>query len=585
MSIEIIELRQKDSLNVMSNGVYENTLNGKTIEVNDGDVISIKNVFLDTTQQNQFTFENDVNLTIKFGMYMVDWRSDTKKKNYEDSIPSQSGEPRYLTGETYLPYKTTIGEPLDPNKYEVITEIIYNVKSGANAESAISFTFLYIDFNGVQSQITRTYPYNPPITSPFVNQTNNTIPFGDSNLQLIVEKGTFLTAPQSQQNVEDLLTELTPIELVLEPTPTIDEYAPYVFTKEVLFPSGVYSPSELSLKLGELLTTNFIASKDNKAISNVNPFLRVIRDFDNFSPNPDGTPGAIAVQTFFYNTDLTSRFQYDVQDNDWIGASQVDFNFDQESQKFQIVFIHTPQYDSDTGNQISVRYLCEGSEYPNFGKREGPVYTVGKHAGIYFNELTSNDSITGNKTTFWEDLGFDLTKLCVTPIREVKQIFDINGFVTNYNLIDGVNTTNAFIGMDTTVLKGVTTWFQRPTVPTNTDAGALISTVEATTVIDAQLSIPQIQTPFSHYLIDLNLGFVNNYTDANTIYKNISSVVSRYYSYGSYLSDQQGSINYTHKGAPLYIRSGKIRVLTADKSTDNNLSDDNTIIVQIIKSS
>ena len=125
MSIKILEFRQKDSRNVISNGYYENTLNGDVIEINEGDVVSIKNVFLDTTQENQYSFPNDVNLVIDYGVYIVDWNDDDAKQNYENSDGNKD-TPRYLTGEVYLPYKDIQGQPLDPNIYQFVQGLSYN---------------------------------------------------------------------------------------------------------------------------------------------------------------------------------------------------------------------------------------------------------------------------------------------------------------------------------------------------------------------------------------------------------------------------------------------------------------------------
>jgi hypothetical protein len=582
MSIKIIELRQKDSLNVKSNGVYENVLNGEIIEVNDGDVIAIKNVFLDTTQQNQFIFENDVNLEVQYGVYIVDWRNDQGKFAWASSIGTFP--PPYLTGESYIPYKAVQQEELDPDVFELVSGIKYNVGAQENSDD-LTFQFTYLDINEKPATFSRRYP-----EGYFEGGSSGAV-ITDKNIALIIKKNSWNATPATLALMdENLFDPNNPFDLITEP-PIVLGYEPYIFTANLVFPKGIYSPLELSIKLSEVMTNNAITFNDNLTTNPIiNPFLKSIEMFDEGAPFPDGTPGTIPSPTVFYNDSLTGSLTFQSGDKDLIGASQIDFNYDSQSEKFSIQFLHLPIYDADSGQNISVRYLRSGSQYPKGDVRQGRFYNVGKHSGIYFNSLKSFDSITNEKSTFWEDLGFNLNELCVQPISTETTLFGIEAFWTRYNLIDGKTTCNGFVGNDSIIIKAgdsgsKSLWCQLPTgVNFNNDVG-IVATTEATITIDAGESIPQIQTPFSHYLIDLNLGFANSYTDSITMYKNISSIVGRYYSYGSYLSDESGQITYTHRGNPLYIRSGKIRILTADKTEENQLGPDNTIMVQIIKNS
>jgi hypothetical protein len=600
MSIQVLELRQKDAINVQVNGVYENVLNSEVIQINQGDQISIKNVFLDTTEENQFSFPNDVNLQIGYGLYVVDWYGDNDKTNYQDS-DGNTTTPAYLTGDMYIPFKDLTGVPLDPNLFDFIQGVQYLVQpDNYNEDQNVTFTYFYKDIEGVQRTLHKTYAIEF-----FNNNLSSNKQINDTSIQLVVQKGSFdlnIGDPDSEKGNYDAWDaaglvwnpneNLFPMTTIFGNTPSVSVIQPYEFQANLVFPAGVYSAQELSLRLSEIMTNNAMTN-GTSAVNN--PFLKTLGTFDVGNPQPDyygPTPvPTIPNQVFFYNQTLTSRFGMDQTKKGnkmWIGASQIDFNFDQVSNKFQLLFSHVPIYDDDSGTNISLRYLRKGSDYPNMGDRKGNIYSVGKHSGIYFTSLESFDSKTGDRTKFWENLGFSLGNICVT--REAlgeKTLFGSTSFWYSVNLVDGVTTCNAFVGTDSVVVKNnksnVYAWLYEPSVPNDDDIG-ITSTSEATIGIDAELSVPEIQTPFSHYLVELDLGFRNTYIDSLTTYKQIASIVSRYYSYGSYLSDGgEGSIVYTHRGNPIYFKSARVRILSSDKEPDDDLGPDNTIIVQVIK--
>jgi hypothetical protein len=588
MSIKILEFRQKDSNNVVANGSYENTLNNDSIMINPGDQISIKNVFLDTTSQSQFKFDNDVILKINFGVYIVDWwdGNEGEKQNYQSFDGPPGDTDQILTGGRFIPYKEIdVSGGLDPGVFEFISQLQFFLPANIDNQNTLNLIWNYQDVNNQPQVLHKTFgpgtfrsPGGPG--SFFVN-----------NVNLIVRRNTFIDAKGNfgqyvQAGFPNAAYGEPPWQINEGPLPDqpVNLQKPYQFNVELTFPKGVYSPNELGLKLSETLTNNSFSSNSTPI---ANPFLKYASQFFSGAVEPDGTGGNIPTGGIYWvRDDLTSRFQILGGGNNsaFVGASQIDFSFDAVSQKFNIDFLHFPLLDPDNGVNISVKYMKSGSS------RNGPLYTVNKHSGIYFNSLQSFDSVTGEQLSFWENLGFDLERLCVTPVDTLRSIFppatgnaDKNLWTT-VSLQDGVNIVGGFVGLDSIVLKGKNdVWFRLPSIP-NTGDG-LTATSEATTPIDASLSVPQIQTPFSHYLIELNIGLSLDYTDQFTMYQNIASVISRYYSYGSYLSDESGAIVYTHSGQPLYIRSGKIRILTADKKLDPALGPDNTILVQIIKNS
>ncbi len=63
-----------------------------------------------------------------------------------------------------------------------------------------------------------------------------------------------------------------------------------------------------------------------------------------------------------------------------------------------------------------------------------------------------------------------------------------------------------------------------------------------------------------------------------------NGIITKYYSYGSYAyGESDAAIQYIHKGAPIQLKSVRVRLLKSDMKLDENLGDDNTIIMQVIK--
>ena len=67
--------------------------------------------------------------------------------------------------------------------------------------------------------------------------------------------------------------------------------------------------------------------------------------------------------------------------------------------------------------------------------------------------------------------------------------------------------------------------------------------------------------------------------------RNISAVVSRYYSQGSYTSmENTNELVYQHKGVPLYLQDMRVRVLNSSRELSTDIGSDNTIMVSIVRS-
>ena len=65
--------------------------------------------------------------------------------------------------------------------------------------------------------------------------------------------------------------------------------------------------------------------------------------------------------------------------------------------------------------------------------------------------------------------------------------------------------------------------------------------------------------------------------------RNMRGIIDRYYSANSYTSSQGGDISYIHYGNSFQLQSLKIRISNSDGSVIDDLGNDNTVFIKVIK--
>jgi hypothetical protein len=291
-------------------------------------------------------------------------------------------------------------------------------------------------------------------------------------------------------------------------------------------------------------------------------------------------------QTTFISDDGQISVRFPSANGLLIGSSQVALEFDANSSKFQFR-IHSDMLDATNGSAICVRYLQFNlGSTPSVPSTNTPTFIKGvaENGGIYLNSLTAKNS-SGANVDFWEGLlGFDLGAICVKSNYAGDGLYGLTGSFNLINpLVDGTHTSNGYFGLDSTIIRGASTWYNRQSVPLNQDG--LCSTIDSIVPITASKTLDVLLNKFSHYVLMTDLGFSNNNYIGTEWYRNINGVISKYFSYGSYaFGSTDTAIQYVHSGAPIFLSSIRIRLLKSDKKIDTNLGDDNTVILQIIKS-
>jgi hypothetical protein len=357
-------------------------------------------------------------------------------------------------------------------------------------------------------------------------------------------------------------------------------YQPWEFTTEITLPKGSYTATELANTISKTLSMNKLPTVDRMTSGN---FLFESNQFDETAPNPDGSPGTIPIQTpminVSYNTDGSVfdgyKFNFVAGKKMFLGSNQMALEFDSASNKFNWTYLHFPMFDATTGTNMCVRYLNTALD--------GSPLAITEGGGVYFTSLSATDSQGKFVDFFGSILGFNVNAMCVNYNAPITDIFgDTTGkYFLLDTLVPGVNITTGYMGLDSAVVKGVNTWYVGQTIP-NTQAG-ICSTIEDTETIKAVQNYNQLSDRFSHYLLQLDINFYNSFVGVDN-YRTLNAIINKYYNYGSYsYGDESGAMTYVHKGAPIFIKSIKTRVLQPNKQLDPSLGEDNTVYLSIIK--
>lgn len=559
MSNNIIELRQQDGRTI-GFGEYENMLS-KEITINDGDTVILKQAFIDTKKSStqSIIIEEDITLSLTNGLYLTDWYQAAEKTYYNIQGNSQTNP--VLDGKDYILYSA---ETFDASSlYQMVEGYKYTLNNATTIQQ-FTITYNYLDQNNQPQQYQKVFPTTGP--SQNVAYTHSFLP-----AFLVAQSGTFIYSSPTFQQLKQL--GIFPIGPELNGEPFIQQaLIPKTYTTTFTLSAGSYNPSDLA---------DIISKNLSKTNTNTNAEHKIV------SSNFLTTFGAVGAANYLYirnndnemsikpsNTATTSQLA--------VGAEQIQLAFNSQTNKFEWDYLHSPMRDNVKGQDISVRYLYQGLTSNSL-----PPIAVAKNGGIYFTDLSATVSETGKTFDFWTGkLGFDLKRLLVVP--EFKnQRSDYFGFsdvyMYNINITDGQQTTNGYYGLDSAILKNsVNAWVSFTNIPTGQNG--ITSTISDTTSIIADASLDELLDRYSHFIITSDLKFNNNVLGKD-IYKQVQSIITKYYSFeGNYTyGDSSGSIVYQHKGAPILLKSVKIRILKSDKTTDASLGDDSTIYFQIIK--
>ena len=578
-SNQVIELKEKDSINSTNNGDYSINLK-ENILLEEGDQLYIKKTFIDTvTIDSELIYlPEDVNIEMDYVVYGI---------NYQPEQVTPYPSPIKFTSVACTGWKptdpggTTYGGGLMP----IISGERYVFCDEAKvAGSGQIVTVMYIQRltnlpttdtigNGRPYQL----EYNDILGSPIVLHGNLPTKKVDPAMldlglffNIICQKDSLKFVMTNENWVLSNLDQSIPIRTDAQDITDPYSYEPMLYKHSFVIESGNYTPVEMASILSDKCQT----VQPNDKFTNVNelksPFLQSDSSLQKLYL-PTTTDQIEVLSTI---TNSIYAFQYTKPDGSeltlplWQGASQVSFSFDKFN-KFSLDYAHTPWY-STTSDSADI--ACSIQNY-FFGITPSPGigFTLTQHSGIAFTGLTPK--------SFWEGkLGFNVGEMTIFPQAGVNEA---GGDGYYYPLIDFENGKNVVTGqlIQDMLIKKSTLFYQ-----TSNLIGQEFLSDLTTPIVAPNPPFANEVNKNGYYLIEIGNKILNKFIGPNQNFNNIQSIVSTYFSLNSYtLGTSSDSIIYTHSGAPVPISSFDIRILDSNKNLAANLGNDNSIYLELIK--
>ena len=403
-----------------------------------------------------------------------------------------------------------------------------------------------------------------------------------------------------------------------------DNFTPASFHTTFNIPQGKYLPDDLCDFINNELDTTgtqssftFGTQSENQMLFNSDGIAKAYAGGD-----PDDGDFAICSEANSWTKTLPVNHPDQTAENfrglrtmrmkpgRWIGTNQVEMLFDKGDNKFYWNYLHFPIY---AGDATSTGYVS-GTD-PKLG---GYIANARKNGGIFFTKLSASTKVLQPQIRgkgevinefydFWSDkLGFKLSggknpddpDVLIPNTKTITgQVIGTTNIITavNYAIKDGQHTTTATTRLDQMINKpainDATSTKNFQIVPSNA-TGAVIPgpefplkqfiTSEINNPVKAfRPAVSGVLLDTGYYLLEINAGITNLIMDSSKTYRNISGIINRYFSLGSYTSTgMDTSLVYTHSGEPIALSDIQIRVLNPDK-TPASIGFDNTIFLEV----
>ena len=566
MDNRFIELREEEAQIKIDNGYYESVLQQKTI-INNGDSIVVNKIVIDTDSisQQSINIKEPITLQISNMLYLqkvFNNGGESTPASFNEFAPlPQSGQNFVLCNQIESAVSTDV---------KTMVNLLVSRINGDNRKDfgGLNIIIKYLNAEGNGDQMVVNIPkFNTEVgveNNILINLvfTNTTTP------EIIVSKKDI-----SKYNIKIELGPVTNIESIT--------WNPYIFNDTYLLESGQYTPLELCNTINRKIQLN--KNGNNPSDTNLvdSQFLRELQtlgdslSFIQMQQDESGAwPG---------NNEAPMIFNHDTSvTNIWVGASQMELSYNDQSNTFYWNYIHMPIYDSK-GAEI-IMYNGDNSNPDDY-----KMWINNKLGGSLFHGLTATDE-DGNYYNFWEnDLGFNLNTLLTLykTIAIVGATPADKGSVPVIKGIDSVNTTGGYINIGSAIATASPDYNIVP-VPNVSGAPVVLpqeATSENTTPINAPISIINKLYQYPYFCIELQCGYNNDVISVDGNHSNIVAMVSKYYTLNSFTyGSMTDSITYTHRGIDsLYIDSFRIRILNPDKILAQGIGDNSTVILQIVK--
>lgn len=582
---KIIQLREKYGQGL---GMGDNYINGsfssnfEEEEIAEGDTLLMKSCYLDTAESSAGKIQiasDETNFSVSFYHYIKNWTIQDKEYNLNapTTLSQPDGQDYYLcdsknvsggftkklesitmeqnmsgTGTAWWGNAGVVFEyraPSAPNPPVPTHPISYFTlkmeKIRHDPTNKITYTESSVDKNGVNLGLGFLFNSNYPFE---ISKTKNNIGNLESNAHSI--------------NCVDIGTTSTNID-----NGTIR--TPHQFTFDFVIPEGGYDPAELSRIITDKCSLLRVDGSQLDDYPMRSPFLTTNRQYAIDFPQADDN-------TFYCAEGGQNFYRYTNPNvNDYLsGTSEFGLKYDEGQDKYQFETLNIPYY---VMGQPSIEAVRKGST--------DDFFLVNKNCGIAFTQLSPPN-------VWYKKMGFD-PNICISATSVLR---NFSGTIANQRIpiiigaIEGISTTGTYKGLDTAVYKVGGT----PTsgLPNPHGARAFTSTqLEGTptsnlnqSIIYADLQVAQIQYSYAYYMIEIDLGIQQSLVSKAYNSTKIQSIIGRFYSKDSFTNAyNEGSIPYTHRGKSVKLSSARIRVLDDDGEPANDIGDNNSIFMELVK--
>ncbi len=581
---KVVQLREKMSVGMGQglnyiNGAYESRFNELTL--NEGDMVMMKSCYLDTAESSAGKIvikPNETNFSLSFYHYIMNWETSNKEYNEGGAEATPTPQP---DGKDYYLCNTKEITGGNTRKLMTITlteEYSYGVSWWGNAGLIFEYVLPQETDGTKLSYFTLNVDKIRHDPSDKITYTPSSVDKNGHNLGLgFLYNGNFpFQLSRTKNDIKDLQSNAHSINcenIAHTFTPENDgsTRTPHQFTFDFVIPQGAYDPDELARIITDKCS---VLRTDGSQLDDYpmrTPFLTSNRQFAIEFSQDSG-------DTYYVSEDGEDFFRYtDPNTNDFLsGTSQFGLKYDEGQDKYQFEILNNPFYVNGAPSLSSVQIGGGGSN---------PYFLINKNCGIAFTQMSPPN-------VWFKKMGFN-PSICVSSSSHIKSFGTL---VLNQNLpiikgaVAGVSTTGTYKGLDTAVYKtgGTPSGGVQNAHGQRTYTSAMLASTPTQSnnqiIIYAESQTQQLKYDYAYYMIEIDLGY-NQELLSNTYQNNkIQSVIGRFYSKDSFTNAyNEGSIPYIHRGKPIKITGAKVRILNDDGVPADDIGDNNTIFLEIVK--
>ena len=626
-----------------TNGVWSTNLQEKVV-LEEGDMVMCRASYIDTKAEasQKIVIEEDTTIVMEFIYYAVNYYGavrafDASAPGTWNIGPTSLVKPLNYAPQVRMPFNDgqiyiSCTENSDGTNFLFQRQMTIQGQKALQSVGGNLVFARYTDENGAVQQKAIEIPGYVQVgwgteenVDVNVLYDNSKVPAGQSSaLEIFNSKfdstGNLVIAlDQRLDGTTEVVANLKVLPLTGAIAQSGKVYTPKVGKKFFTLPQGNYDPVELCSAINGLATlvgdkppTNADLN-DNELLIGVGGTLNVNSDQNHFILARDATNQPVDSYGYEFRTDVASV------DPQICGASQVELSFDPDTNRFKWNFLHTPifaQASADSGSEAEKGGIASarGWDADYTGNPDPPTPTLrwrnAKNGGIAFTSL--------RPSSFWHDkLGFDLevfqrdytgrqtatpnpncllVNYVVKPHNDGGTHFQVQTIESSVPVLtnplkDGVNMTTGFMGLSDIFNKASNSFQNMLSIQNPTNTGVPVSQYvtigQDTNDIRAGkglLDVTSGKSDFGYFLIEVEAQFDNNYLTPDGNRRHIVAIVSKYYLKENYTSSTSAdSIMYVHKGPPQLLNSFRCRILDSNKNVPENIGDDNTIILEIVK--